>query len=105
MVIVPRRFFVIKQCHQSCFLGQLLRFFFADLVFGTVPAPAENLSTLTVTPHALIYDLGGGLPATLSSLEGEAVTVLPLRGAPGVFAPLAAGEIYGGAILDFINTL
>ncbi len=76
-----------------------------DLLFGTAPAPAENLASLCVRPDALVYDLGGGLPAALPDVEGKSVTVLPLRGAPGVFAPRAAGEIYGGAILDFIRHL
>lgn len=76
-----------------------------DLLFGTAPAPAENLASLTVSPDALIYDLGGGLPSALKTSAGEDVGVLPLRGAPGVFAPRAAGEIYGGAILDFIRHL
>ena len=76
-----------------------------DLLFGTAPAPAENLASLSVSPDVLIYDLGGGLPPSLLSTEGERVGVLPLRGAPGVFAPRAAGEIYGGAILDFIRHL
>ena len=72
------------------------------LVFGTVPAPAENLASLTVKEDALIYDLGGGLPEAMAT-EGEMpVRTLPLRGAPGVFAPKAAGELYAGAILDFI---
>ena len=75
------------------------------LVFGTAPAPAENLATLTVTQNALIYDLGGGLPDTLLSDTGECVKVLPLRSAPGVFAPMAAGELYGGAILKAIDAL
>ena len=75
------------------------------LLFGTAPAPAENLTTLRVSPEALIYDLGGGLPSSLPDTEGDCVSVLPLRGAPGVFAPRAAGEIYGGAILDFIRHL
>lgn len=76
-----------------------------DLLFGTVPAPAHNLAPLRLSPHALVYDLGGGLPDAFETEEGESVRTLPLRGAPGVFAPRAAGEIYGGAILDFIHTL
>ena len=76
-----------------------------DLVFGTAPAPAENLASLILRPSAAVYDLGGGLPETLPSTDGNGVRVLPLRGAPGVFAPLEAGEIYGGAVLDFINQL
>ena len=72
------------------------------LVFGTVPAPAQNLTSLTVSPDALIYDLGGGLPETMPTGKGEHIRALPLRGAPGVFAPKAAGELYAGAILDFI---
>jgi hypothetical protein len=75
------------------------------LLFGTVPAPAENLTSLTVDPKVTVYDLGGGLPETLTATDSSLVKVLPLRGAPGVFAPLAAGEIYGGAVLDFINRL
>lgn len=72
------------------------------LVFGTVPAPAENLSRITVAPDALIYDLGGGLPEVMRTAREEGVRTLPLKGAPGVFAPRAAGELYAGAILDFI---
>ena len=75
------------------------------LVFGTVPAPADNLGTLSVAEDALIYDLGGGLPATLPTKRGEPIKTLPLRGAPGVFAPLAAGELYGGAILKAIEQM
>lgn len=74
----------------------------AELLFGTVPAPAENLCSLTVLEDALIYDLGGGLPTEMKTLSGHAIRTLPLRGAPGVFAPLAAGELYAGAILRFI---
>lgn len=73
------------------------------LVLGTVPAPAENLTALTVPPDALIYDLGGGLPEEMKTNEGDSVRALPLKGAPGVFAPRAAGELYAGAILDFIT--
>jgi dipicolinate synthase subunit A len=76
-----------------------------DLLFGTVPAPAPNLAALLLPPHALVYDLGGGLPDAFETGDGACVRTLPLRGAPGVFAPRAAGEIYGGAILDFIHTL
>ena len=75
------------------------------LVFGTVPAPAENLAALTVLPDALIYDLGGGLPESMRTEAGDLVRTLPLKGAPGVFAPKAAGELYAGAILDFIQRL
>lgn len=77
----------------------------ADLVFGTVPAPAENLAKLTVDPTTHIYDLGGGLPDALPTKTGDTVKTLPLRGAPGVFAPRAAGELYGGAILGAIARL
>lgn len=73
------------------------------LVFGTVPAPAPTLAALTVGNTALIYDLGGGLPSALPSCDGGSVPVCALRGAPGVFAPKAAGELYGGAVLSFIN--
>lgn len=75
------------------------------LVFGSVPAPAENLAALTVAQNALIYDLGGGLPDALLTKEGESVKVLPLRSAPGVFAPMAAGELYGSAILKVVDRL
>ena len=50
----------------------------------------------------LIYDLGGGLPEVMRTAREEGVRTLPLKGAPGVFAPRAAGELYAGAILDFI---
>ena len=75
------------------------------LVFGTVPAPAENLSLLTVTEDAVLYDLGGGLPTEMKTPTGSCVRTLPLRGAPGVFAPRAAGELYAGSILRFITHL
>ena len=75
------------------------------LVFGTVPAPAENLAGLCASADALIYDLGGGLPDALPTADGDSVRTLPLKGAPGVFAPRAAGELYAGAILDFITSL
>lgn len=74
-----------------------------DIIFGTVPAPAENLRALTVAEHAAIYDLGGGLPSEMEVSEGGCVRTLPLRGAPGVFAPMAAGELYAAAILRFIT--
>lgn len=77
----------------------------SDLIFGTAPAPSPNLVALTVAPSAHVYDLGGGLPDALAAADGSHVKVLPLRGAPGVFAPQAAGEIYGGAVLDFIHLL
>lgn len=73
------------------------------LVFGTVPAPAPALAALTVEDDTLIYDLGGALPAFLFTARGDTVPVCALRGAPGVFAPKAAGELYGGAVLSFIN--
>ena len=73
------------------------------LIFGTVPAPAENLAPLTVEEDALIYDLGGGLPEAMKTEAKGLVRTLPLRGAPGVFAPKAAGELYAGAILDYIE--
>ena len=74
-----------------------------DIVFGTVPAPAENLLPLTVSEDALLYDLGGGMPAEMKTPVGAVIRTLPLRGAPGVFAPQAAGELYAGAILRFLT--
>lgn len=76
-----------------------------DIIFGTVPAPAENLSSLTVTEDALLYDLGGGMPAEMKTPSQTVIRTLPLRGAPGVFAPQGAGELYAGAILKFITRL
>ena len=77
----------------------------AGVVLATVPAPAPNLTHLSVKGDALVYDLGGGLPATLPGENGESVLTVPLRAAPGVFAPLAAGELYGRFVLDAIARL
>ena len=66
------------------------------------PLDDPTTKSLTVAPDALIYDLGGGLPEVMRTAREEGVRTLPLKGAPGVFAPRAAGELYAGAILDFI---
>lgn len=99
----------VKECaERSGFRARLLEEGMSiptDLLFGSAPAPAENLVALRISPTASVYDLGGGLPTHLLATDGTRIPVLSLRGAPGVFAPRAAGEIYGGAILDFVNTL
>ena len=106
VTVYARRDAVVREAeraglHARCLTeGQAIP---ESLVFGTVPSPAKNLHSLAPAKDALVYDLGGGLPSVLHTAEGEEVRTLPLRGAPGVFAPRAAGEIYGGAILDFIH--
>lgn len=75
----------------------------AEVIFSTIPAPAPQLASLRPEKNALIYDLGGGLPVSLLDGEGAAVPVTALRGAPGVFAPLAAGQLYGKAILSLLE--
>lgn len=74
-----------------------------SLVLGTVPAPAENLAALRFAEGASVYDLGGGLPNAVKTTNGETVAVLSLRGAPALFAPRAAGEIYGAAVLRALS--
>jgi len=91
-----------KDGFSACLLSDT-RHLSEALIFGTVPAPAENLAPLTVEEDALIYDLGGGLPEAMKTEAEGLVRTLPLRGAPGVFAPKAAGELYAGAILDYIE--
>ena len=106
--VYVRREAAKKQAERDGFAAALLEdtsLLAESLIFGTVPAPAENLASLCVKDDALLYDLGGGLPPFLYTEEGVPIRVLPLRGAPGVFAPKAAGEIYGAAILDFISKL
>lgn len=87
----------------SCLLDEAV-YLPEDMVFGTVPAPAKNLERLRVKQGALLYDLGGGLPAEMNTPDEEKVLTLPLKGAPGVFAPRAAGELYAGAILRFMTS-
>lgn len=106
VTVYARREAVVRKAERAGLHARLLterQALSEPLVFGTVPAPAENLRSLVPVKDALIYDLGGGLPPVLRTKDGEEVRTLPLRGAPGVFAPRAAGEIYGGAILDFIH--
>ena len=76
-----------------------------EIVFGTVPAPAEGIARLSAKEGALIYDLGGGLPTAFPTRSGKSALTLPLRGAPGVFAPRAAGEVYGECVLDALSRL
>ena len=73
------------------------------VVFGTVPAPADSLSSLLVAEEALVYDLGGGLPVAMDTPSGKSIPTLPLRSAPGVFAPKAAGEAYGRCVLAALS--
>ena len=106
--VYVRREVAREEAAKDGFASRLLRETQAlpeTLVFGTVPSPAENLAALSVPKDALIYDLGGGLPDALPAADGDSVRTLPLKGAPGVFAPRAAGELYAGAILDFIASL
>ncbi len=61
------------------------------LLFGTVPARIfeEN----KVKNPLYICDLGGGMPCELKNANGESFSVTACRGVPGVFSPIAAGEI------------
>ena len=60
------------------------------LVFGTVPAAVYG--GVRLRTDAVAIDLGGGMPTALPHDGGE-VKVIAARGVPGVFAPLAAGEL------------
>ena len=66
------------------------------VVFNTLPPDVTPLVSLP--KGALCYDLGGGLPPVLPDGEGGEVRVASLRGVPGVFAPLAAAEVYYEAL-------
>ena len=108
VTVYVRREAAVADAEAQGFHAQLLagvRAFPEALVFGTVPAPAPALAALCVKEGALVYDLGGGLPASMPTEAGGSVPVCALRGAPGVFAPKAAGELYGGAVLSFLGTL
>ena len=71
------------------------------VVFNTLPP--DVTPRFSLTKGALCYDLGGGLPVALSDGEGGEVAVTALRGVPGVFAPLAAAEVYYDALRPFLD--
>lgn len=107
VTVLARRAETVTHAIADGFFGTLLTESIpidADVLFGTVPAPAPLIEAITVSRGALVYDLGGAMPASLPDKDGEPVPVTALRGAPGVFAPTAAGEAYGDAILDILNT-
>ena len=90
--------FAAHRLTHACLLSE-------DVVFGTVPAPADNLSALRAKEDTLIYDLGGGFPPALEAPSGESSLTIPLKGAPGVFAPKAAGDAYGRCVLTALSRL
>ena len=71
-----------------------------ELVFSTLPAPAPL--SLTLSPAALCYDVGGALPPALSDGQGGEVTVVSMKGVPGVFAPQGAAAVYYDAMRPYL---
>ena len=75
--------------------------FSESILFNTVPEPVFAQTRVCGTLFA--YDLGGGMESALSSLDGGTLSVVSMRGVPGVFAPTAAGEIILESLLAFIE--
>ena len=74
-----------------------------EILFNTIPSPVFDA---ICAPNGIVCcDLGGGMPASLYQAEGKRLAVIAARGVPGVFAPLAAGEILYRSLARFIQTL
>ena len=74
-----------------------------DVILGTVPAPIYG--QMRVRRPVYLADLGGGMPASLPTEEGEVLPVTAARGVPGVFAPRGAGLVLWEALRAFLDTL
>ena len=77
--------------------------FTEEVIFSTVPAPVFGRNA--VSRAIYVCDLGGGMPRALPRTSGGEVEVTSYRGVPGVFAPLAAGDIIYESLRAYIGRL